>query len=574
MKKLYIFIFCILLLQLIFITILPTPFIGEDSLLVNLSWNARPLSDFIPVVLSLDGIITYGTQDLYYIAYTFYSLIGNHNIWRFKLLNMVILAINYFFLWLWFKKTDEHTNALWPLAAIIFFTFSVPVWQIMAVHSGAPGVTQNLFTAIALFTYFFYYRTTESRIKQILSFAIIIFFTRMAVILKGEGRLVFVVIFLYLFACTCYLILKERKTKKQFPSFTSFPLFKTKNIILLAVLFILCLPFIAVILTLLSIDSQDAIGSQDTVHYVHKTDILYTYFPILYALRPVELGEGFIHSDYGFYWQLFLKMLQPWKVYGFLTVVTIIISLGICYLTSRQNKKSNESASSISHLCLFSGIWFIMTLSAIEVMRGLTGVHWYYNWQIIDFYSAMFPGSIFVISCVWNAYTCVSSVDKQTLYKRILAFLLVLLLIVKIITLLTWSGGFLDYFVGFFDAAQFIREEYGTNNAAVAIFHQGPKYVYGGSTLLRYHFPAITSIEAGCPKESDLNSIVNDKGYYQKRQTLFILSNEPIDQTCNNVRLLKALAPRDTSFYYFIKNEFGLSKKTYIYQHIYDENEK
>ena len=553
MKKRFIIIFSIFLLLFIFITIQPAPLIGEDSFIIYPSSIGRPLSDFLPMIFSLNGITTYDAAGagVYHIFYTFYSLIGGQNVWHFKLLNLSILAINYLFLWLWFKKTDEQVSSLWPLSAIVFFTFSIPVWQMVVAHSSSPGTTQTLFTAIALFTYFFYYRLPQTKVKQILSFIIILFFTRVSTLMKGEGRLIFVIIFIYLFILTGYTMFKGIKINKKIPSLKSLPLFETKNMILLFILFILCIPLISFLIT---IESETG----PIQHYVQKTDVLYTYFPILFSLRP-GLGEGFIHTNYGFYYHLFLKTLYPWHVYSFFAVFIICISLLLMYISLKHTRESTIHTT-LAHLCLFSGIWFIIVLSAIEVQRGLTEVHSYYNWQIIDLYYAFFPGSIFIISCVWFAYLSLSELDKKKVLRRILIFLLILLLIIKITTMLTWSGGFLDYFVGFFHASDYVSEH--DNTSRVVVFHQGTNYIYSDLTLIKYHFPTLMSKENSCPTQEQIDDLFTD---YNPSEDMFILTNEPL-QSCEKIVFIDAITPRNTSFYYYIKNILRLSKKTYIYQ--------
>lgn len=568
-----------ILLIFIFITIQPLPFIGEDYIILpGVQYRERPLSDFFPVLFSLDGITTYtgAGGPLYYVFYTFYSFIGGDVRWHYNLLNICILAINFFFLWQWFRKTEEAEQKYmpWALAAIIFFTFSIPVWQVVAAASSAPGATSSIFPIVSLFTYFFYYRKTDALWKNCFFLLIILLFTRMGILMKGEGRLIFVIIFLYLFTISVSNFIRSRRAKEQLPpnlstfggSLQSLPLFQKKNMLLLILLFFLCIPAISL---LISFGGRSS--GESSINHVYKTDILYDYLPLLFSLRPSELGEGFIHSDYGFYYQLFLKMLYPWRVYSFLAVVLIIFSLGFWYISIKHNKEGTQNTE-LHHLCLFSGIWFMITLSAIEAFRGLTGVHYYYNWMIIDLYPAMFPGSIFVISCVWMAYSNISSIsslgkqNKQKFYKIVLVFFLVLLLTVKVITMLTWSGGFLDNVVGFFHTADYVSE-YDTSGVSI-VFHQGPMYVYGGETILGYNFPAITSIEGGCPKEEEINeSLIYKKYLPEEIKNIFILSNNQIE-ACENIELVTTLSPRSDSLYYSVKNMLGLSKKTYIY-HIF-----
>lgn len=558
MKKIYYVSMCIILLLFIFITIQPLPFIGEDFGILPGGAYVGSLSNFFPIIFGLETATSgIGTGQLYYVFYTFYSLLGGSVRWHYNLINICLLAVNYFLLWQWFRKTEESEQKYlpWAFAAILFFTFSIPVWQINAAASGAPGVTQNIVTIVPLFIYFFYYRKKLSWLKQAFFFVVILFFTRISVITKGEGRLIFFIIFFYLFIITCYKSVRYIKAKKETPHLKELPLFEVKNILLLAALFVICIP----IITLLIAGS----GSYATKQSISKTDILYEYLPILYSLRPTELGQGFIHADYGFYYQLFLKMLYPWRVYSFLAVVTIIMSLGVWYLSIKKSKEASKNHE-IVHLTLFSGIWFIMTLSAIEIQRGLTGVHYYYNWQIIDLYYAMFSGSIFVISCVWLAYTCISSLEKQKFYRMVLIFLLVALLIVKITTMLMWSSGFSDYFVGFFHAADAVKDYESPFNI---VFHQGPMYIYSDSTILHYHFPAITSIEEDCPKEKEINTLLQQHLNASEIEniTIFILSNDRLE-ACEGITEVMSLSPRSDSLYYFIKNLFGLSKQTYIYK--------
>lgn len=607
------------------------PFFGEDGFIINKDHSAL-LQNSLSTFFSLDGITTLYSYSptwgsLYFSAYDFYSWIGNDILLRYKILNLIILGITLFLLFQWFRKDN---NSLFGLFGLCFFTLSFPVWAVVVANSSAPAATMTIFTSIAFYFVFFHYRKTESSLKLFLFLLLILFFARFSILLKGEARLLFPIMFLYFFFESIYIFIhfkiplvfspvdkvhnmfseawyfvmrqepprschqsivtersgdwwfltKERRSsngnRAYFSFLKSLPLFQIKNIILLFVLFLLCIPVIPALNAIIDPSHQYT----DMSHALYNN--LFKNFPVFFSFCSDYPGECFIHTNYAFYYNLFLEMLVPLRPFGFFALTFIFLSFVIIFISHqfyRETSKVEMSKTEISktettpcslsdsaQLCLFSGLWLILVSLAIISQRGFN-YHSSFNWLLIDFYYAMFPFTLFFFTLMKLTYNAIINIHKASLKRVFFAFLFILLLL-KFLFLLHWSGLYLDYYVGNKESSVYLFQEYPLAN--VIFFRQGivaygtqkapdmPKFLKELNTL---GFPQDCSfIGAGI-----FSVTPNSNISFSENDTFFLVSNAPVNNTCPTLQLSMTRMPQNKTFYYQIKNSFALSKETYIY---------
>lgn len=537
------------------------PFFAEDNWII-LPPNPEISRNPIPLIFSLEGIthsFSPARGPLYLWAYNFYATIGNGVLWIYKLLNLIIFGITLFLLFQWFRKDN---NPLFGLFGLFFFAFSFPVWAIVVAHSSAPGATMTILTSIAFYSTFFYYnyKKTESTLKLFLVLLLILFFVRLSSSLKGEARLLFPIMFLYLFFESTYLFIKQRRIMNGKITYLSFlkstPLFQIKNIILLFFLFLLCIPVLQVINNF-----------NDSSEYVNKTSIIYDYVRVLYSLRSSYPGEGFIHTNYNFYYHLFLEMLVTLRPFGFIALAFVFLSFIILLYHTNYSKTEiiSPNFSDSANLCFFSGLWFILVFLAIISQRGFN-YHTSFHWVLIDFYPAMFSFTIFFCTLMKLTYSAILNFHRDLLKKVFFCFLFVLLLI-KFLFLLHWSGLYLDYHVGFEDTSLYLFHEY--PNATVIYFHNG--VIGDGSQLIPpYLFPKkiiFREFPENCffLGERTISATPGSNLSFRENDTIFLVSNIPMNNTCYALRLSMMRTPYNDTLYYKIKNSLAISKETYVY---------
>lgn len=574
-----IFFFILFFLLLItWIIIDPAPLFFEIyGILPNMGFASGPLQNPLSSIFSLEGITIlgetayYGT--LYPFFYKFYSIVGNGIKERLALIDITILAFTLIPLYQWFRKTNNH---LFGIAAMIFFTFTIPVYSLTLALFASPGMTMNLLTITALSLYYFYYRTKMTSVQMNLFFLfLILFFTRASSLVKGEGRLVFPIIFFFLLIESIILFLKTRKKTSLFESFRQLPLFQLKNVCLLLLLFLLCIP-------IFTLFKSSNIDNGDETPF--KVLIITKYLPGLKTFTPIT-GEGFFHTNYAFYSQLLTKMAVLLRGFGFHTLLFIGFLLALVYFSKKEENKGDDEMSKVSELhtlLLFSSIWFVTVLFGILSQRGIEYIYIpqyvYHSWLYVDYYYVIFPLALFLFTLAKLAYDSLLNYSKN--YRKYFSYLIVFFLIINTIITLQWAGGYLDYLAGIHSAKKVIATI--DSSASLIVFHQGT-LIYNtqvinsswtDKSLQFYYEDYIFSIPKDCsflqnsrlllPPDNFANKQINttllDKG------AIFIVSNEQMETTCPSLRFFMKMTPTSDTLYYKIKNFFGLAKETYIYK--------
>ncbi len=511
-------------------TIQPLPFFFEDHDICPGGRGASASYNPLPALLSSHGFINYHIsyeKGLLHTFYKYYSLVGSNPL-NYSILNVFIQGLLLLFLFYWFRKTN---NLYFGFLALIYFSWSIPMWAIAAGRASAPGITTIFFTVTALYVYYFHYQKEDYTLKwYILQGMIILLFTRMAILMKGEGRLIFFIIFFYLCSKSIFLFFKQK----------TLPLLKKRNIILLILLFLLCVPLYPFIA-----------GVSGTKH-VYKTDIIYEYFPGLFSLKPSALGQGFIHTDYSFYYHFLWEMLVTLFPYNLLAVFLLFLGLVLlCWQWRREKKFLPDENIYLYDLWLFSGVWFFITHIALISQRGFV-YGGFQNFLLVDFYQTIFSFAVFLFTFFAVVYNKVIILWNKRRWSIIFSFFMFFILFSQIIILLIWSSFNIDFVVGLNDAATSLQETY---PQAYTLLIVQPPIIHSNSPPVQEQFYSLL----------EFCSFIENKVPVLENQNFILISNAPVETDCATFLETMLIYPESDTVYYKIKNSLHWTTPMYVY---------
>ena len=373
--------------------------------IVNTSINyaAQPIAKDIlkQFLTNIDATTRISGLNVNYISiYQLAGAVFKTNIVLYRVTGILLVTILPVLLFLLFIKLKRM---LLGITAVIMYLFFPQLWQ-MSLGTGLPTLMTHLATVSALFIFYCYYQNSKGTLKTILLAFLIFFLTRFSILLKEEGRIVFVIIFLYLLITNFKAILQP------------------KNVFLLFLLFSIAYPFNS--------------GLQSFTYYKTNASI-------------IDLVSTFVSRS---------NVLL--FVFGKINLLICgLVIIGLIAFLIKLNKTADNETTSLFRLTTFSFIWLSNSIMFPFLGKGFEPVTEKSWWQV-DFLFSIFP---FVLLIFAGILFLSKLIHKDYLKKSYLASISILILISFIMQAITFNGfvgGLRDYYIGYDTAREMIDNLY------------------------------------------------------------------------------------------------------------------
>lgn len=322
--------------------------------------------------------------------FSFFGALYSNKLALYRSTSLVLLCGIISFLFFIFRKLNE---LFFGLLAILFYLSFPQIWEIAVAPTGLVTLIMHTTTAASLFIYFFFYQTTTSYKKMLISFFLIIFLTRFSILLKNEGRIVFVIIFLY-------LLISDWKKLKQ-----------TKNYVLILSLFLTSYPFLTGVSGLIT--QNQAYGSFG-----------------MFIFTVLSKANVFL------------------SIYGSINLLLFVSLIFVFSLYIIKVKwRHNHDFTYKENFIIFSFLWFLFALLIPLLGRAITEIG-PKSWFIADYLYTLLPFVLFLFLGFSFVFSAPLIKDKKYIF---VLFLIILFSSygLQVISLNQFVGVYREYFIGY-----------------------------------------------------------------------------------------------------------------------------
>lgn len=343
-------------------------------------------------------------------------------------------AFSGYFMWL--LKDYGH---LLPILMVLNLLVLPEMWlTILYAHDDL--IFTMIFMVAALLLFFFIYRRIpeDKKARTFLIFMLILLFTQLSITTKHIGRMNFAIIL-------AFMLLRDRKK-----------LLTLKYFGLILALFIISVPLIGITRTIYTPDTilnVTGISKQMTTNNV--------------AGENKGLSFGILSFIKTFH----LSFLPHSAILLAAFFIFLIIHLYAIFKLGNQKIKDNETENSLD-LFVFSLLWCLSSTFIFFLARGLKFDPGFF--LRFEFSIFIIPQTLMLVSYYQFVYK--GYFNKKKIFQYIICLVLLISILLGLVRLNEWRGGWGAYFLGYDTARQYV-DGHASNSVMLLPFdHSSPTY--------------------------------------------------------------------------------------------------
>lgn len=378
------------------------------------------LSSMLSSLLSTHTLYTidYGYRPLQHLSWLFFSSLFDTNIILFRLFRSLVFSSLLTLVYLFISRFTGYFFASFP---VLFLLWSPELW-LSLLYTEDVALYMHFFTVLAFFSFFHFFVLDEESFsssfskKHLFFMFLIVLFSRLSVLFKGEGRLLTLVVACY----SCYVFILFFLKRATFSFFMTYFLLSSLLIITtLPVLGILRYPFTNV--PFLVVPSAPSDGSS-----------LLLFFDRL----------SFLGSIFG----------TPLLLFFSLCLFSLFVF--ICFFKHLDFQKKP-----ISPLLILSLVWFLLSVFMVYSARGFS-YDYSMTFQLMDFQFILIPFILLTTFTLLLLYQLLAEhfLSYNKFFASVFCLAFVIILCFQSSHFLYWSFYWGDYF----GAAQSAKEQVDT----------------------------------------------------------------------------------------------------------------